>query len=245
MSALAEVAPLASEIIYAVDDREFARLLGWPRERPFEDLVADRAVWAREWYARNGQPSVALRRVGLQRIEPNAVLLDNGATFHGVGFSRRLKEGGAHALVALALTAGELVDAEAKRLWAEGRPDEGFFLDRIGAAVAEELLRWASVRICRDAEAEGETVLFHLSPGCGGWPFEEQPTLMGLLADAGEATVGHVTMLESGGLVPAHSLLAVLALTRAQVAPSTASDCCRSCDLNRCAFRRAPYRRTT
>lgn len=243
MSALAEVAPSAAEIAEAVDNREFARLLGWPQGRPFDGLVAERAAGARDWYAQNGQPWVVMRRVGLRRIEPNAVLLESGATFHGAGFSHRLEVGGAHALVAVALTAGNLPEAESKRHWAEGRPDEGFFLDRFGAAVAEELLRWASVWVCRNAEAKGETVLFHLSPGCGGWPFEEQPTLMGLLADAGEATIGHVTMLESGGLVPGHSMLAVLAVTHTQVARSTASDACRSCDLNRCGFRRAPFRR--
>jgi hypothetical protein len=186
---------------------------------------------------------VAARRLDLVRADDSGVALANGAVFHGRAFSDRLSAGGAHAVVALALTAGTWVEAEAKRLWQAGRPDESYFLDRLGAAVAEQLLRWASVWACRTAEAEGETVLFHLSPGCGGWPFSEQPTLLGLVADGGSRSIGPVTMLESGGLTPAHSLLAVLALTRLPAA-STPADACRDCDLPGCAFRRAPFRRT-
>lgn len=238
-----DVAPPGADLADAVSDREYARLLGWPRERAFEDLVAERASAARAWYAAHGEPWVAMRQVELASVEPNAVTLTNGAVFHGTAFASRVRDGEARALVALALTAGAAVEAEARRLWSDGRPDESYFLDRFGAAIAEELLRWASVWVCRDAESRGETVLFHLSPGCGGWPFEEQPTLMGLLANGGNQ-LGRVTMLESGGLVPSHSLLAVLALTRRQVAPRAASDACRSCDLTRCAFRRAPFRRT-
>jgi hypothetical protein len=238
-----EAAPTGVELAAAVGDREYARLLGWPRERPFDGRVAEGVQAARAWFATMGGPWVGARRVAVQRIDRDAVRLETGAIFHGGGVSRRLEQGAVHALVAVALTAGEAVEQEAKRLWADDKPDESYFLDRFGAAVAEELLRWASAWICRDAESRGETVLFHLSPGCGGWPFEEQPTVMGLLADAGARNVGPVTMLESGGLVPSHSLLAVLALTKDVVAPTSASDACRGCDLTRCAFRRAPYRR--
>lgn len=242
MTLLREATPSASELASAVTDREFARLLSWPRERPFDGLVAERVAGARAWYAAYGDPWVASRRVGLRSVEPNAVTLDTGAVFHGFDFARRLLEGGAHAAIAVAITAGSRVEEASRRHWSEGRPDEGYFLDRFGAAVAEELLRWASLWACRDAESAGETVLFHLSPGCGGWPFEEQPTLMGMLAD-GATRLGRVTMLESGGLTPGHSLLAVLALTGNQVAPEAARDACRRCDLFRCTFRRAPFRR--
>jgi hypothetical protein len=144
-------------------------------------------------------------------------------------------------VVAAALTAGPEVEVEARRQWAAGRPDEGYFLDRFGAAVAEELVRWTSVWACREAGAFGETVLFHLSPGCGGWPFAEQPTVHGLLAEPGFGSVGPITMLESGGLTPGPSLLAVLAVTRRP--DPTATTGCRSCDLAGCAFRRAPFGR--
>ena len=107
-------------------------------------------------------------------------------------------------------------------------------------AVAEQLVFWASVWFCRRAEAGGETVLAHLSPGCGDWDFEDQAKLMRLIA-AGSDAVGPVRMLFSGMLSPKNSLLAVRGLTRRPLAAS-AADACRCCDLSPCAFRRAAYR---
>lgn len=66
---------------------------------------------------------------------------------------------------------------------------------------------------------------------------------MALLSGDASARVGPVTMLPSGGLTPAHSVLALVGLTRRAVAP-TPADACRGCDLTPCAFRRAPFRRT-
>lgn len=243
MTAVETMAPPSSDVAALVSDAEYARLLAWPRGRPLEGLVADRAHGARAWYAAHGNPWVAARRVDIRQVESSAVTLASGATFHGVRFAERVRAGSAHAVVAVALTAGDAVASEARRLWDASLPDESYFLDRFAAAVTEELLRWASVWSCRSAESRGETVLFHLSPGCGGWPFDEQPTLMGMVSDDGTSTE-RVRMLPSGGLEPVHSLLAVLALTRLEHAPGDARDACRSCDLNRCAFRRAPYRRT-
>jgi hypothetical protein len=142
--------------------------------------------------------------------------------------------------VALAVTAGGNVDEESRRLWEQGKPDEAYFLDRFGAAVTEHLVFWASVWVCRESERAGETVLAHLSPGCGGWDLEEQAKLMSLIADGAEGVVGPLRMLPSMMMTPKNSLLAVRGLTRRAVAPSPA-DACRSCDLRPCAFRRAPY----
>jgi hypothetical protein len=109
--------------------------------------------------------------------------------------------------------------------------------------VTEQLVRSAVLRACRTAEAMGETALFHASPGCGSWPLEEQARLMAVLAGGEQTAVGPVKMWPTGALVPAHSVLALVGLTRRTVA-ATAADACRSCDLTPCAFRRAPYRRT-
>lgn len=240
---LAEARPSGVELAALVSDREYARLLEWPRSRPFEGVIAERARSAREWYAAHGRPWIGARRLSLAEVEAERVVLDNGAHFHGRAFAAKLTASGAHAVAAVALTAGAEIETEARRRWSADLPDEGFFLDRFGAAVAEQLLRWASVWVCRTAGTAGETVAFHLSPGCGGWPFAEQPTVLGLLTEAPGRSVGPVTMLDSGGLVPGPSLLAVLGLTRRAVAPTPADEC-RGCDLPDCAFRRAPYRST-
>jgi hypothetical protein len=221
-----------------VSPEEYARLLQMPRHRPLEGDLALRAAGARAWYEANGRPWAAARRVDLVAVEDDRVIASGGPVLTSHTLATRLRDGGAHALLALVVSAGPEVDAEADRLWAEGKPDESFFLDRFGAVVAEQLVRWAMVWFCRQSEPRGETVLPHLSPGCGGWDFADQARLMHVLT-RGE-TLDRLRLLPSGMMSPKNSLLAALGVTRVAVSAS-AADGCRACDLTPCAFRRVPY----
>jgi hypothetical protein len=63
---------------------------------------------------------------------------------------------------------------------------------------------------------------------------------MALLTGGAATTLGPLELLSSGALRPQHSVLAALGVTR-RAASSSAADLCRSCDLDPCAFRRAPF----
>jgi hypothetical protein len=243
MSALATVEPPAAELAGQVTPEEYARLLLIPRHKLQEDALAERATAARAWYAAHGRPWIGARRVEVAAVEAASVTLATGAAFASAALAERLRAGDAHAVVAVAATAGAEAEAEYRRHWAEGRPDEAFFVERLAVGVAEQLVRHAAVWACRAAEAAGETALFHATPGCGSWPLEEQGKLMAVLAGDGQASVGPVKMWPTGALSPVHSVLALVGLTRRRVAP-TPADACRSCDLTPCSFRRAPYRST-
>jgi hypothetical protein len=243
VSALACLEPAAAEAAALVTDAEYARLLMLPRRKLQEEDLAARARGATQWYAAHGRPWIGARRVGIARLEGAAVTLATGQTFRSAALAERLREAGAHAAVAVAVTAGAEVEAEYRRHWAEGRPDEGFFVERFGVGVAEQLVRFAAAWTCRASAADGETALFHASPGCGSWPLTEQGKLMSVLAGDATPAVGPVTMMPSGALAPAHSVLALVGLTRRLVAP-TPADACRDCDLTPCAYRRAPHRKT-
>ena len=243
MSTLATVEPAPSDVAAQVTPEEYARLLMIPRHKLLQEDLAERASSARAWYAAHGRPWIGVRRVDIERLDGAGVTLAAGDAFAAPALTERLRAAESHAVVAVAATAGASAEAEYKRHWAEGRPDEGFFVERFAVGVTEQLVRSAAAWACRTASAEGETALFHASPGCGSWPLEEQGRLMALLSGDTSAKVGPVTMLPSGGLTPAHSVLALIGLTRRAVAP-TPADACRQCDLPACAFRRAPYRRT-
>ena len=231
----------AADLAAAVPEPEYLRLLGLPRGRVLEGELLERASQARAWYAQHGRPFVATRRAEVVTLEPPVVRLEAGAIFESAPLARRLSEGEAHALLALAASAGPEVAAETKRLWAADRPDEAFFLDRLAAAVTERLVLWASATICRLSEPARETLLPHLSPGCGHWDLADQHRLMALLTgEANGTTLGPVELLPSGALQPQHSVLAALGVTRRSVA-ATPEALCRSCDLDPCAFRRAPF----
>jgi hypothetical protein len=238
VSALLRATPVATEVVAAIELAELARLLGMPRSRALEGEIAARADGARQWYARHGRPQLLARRAGIAGVGDTEVRLDGGRILGGEAIVRRLSAGRAHAALAVAVTAGPEVDAETERLWANDRPDEAYFLDRLATAVVEILMLRATTWLCREASAASETALAHLSPGCGAWALEAQRELYSWLS-AG-AALPPLEMLDSGMLRPKLSLLAVIGLTRLATAPH-ATGACRACDLARCAYRRAPY----
>lgn len=243
MSALATVEPAAADMAAQVTPEEYARLLLIPRHKLQEEALAERARTARAWYAEHGRPWIGTRRVEIAALDADGVRLATGQSFASASLAERLRATDSHAVVAVAATAGPEAEAEYRRHWNERRPDEGFFVERFAVGITEQLVRYASVWACRTGESSGETALFHASPGCGSWPLEEQARLMSVLAGDGQSRAGPVRMWPTGALSPVQSVLALVALTRRQVAP-TPADGCRSCDLTPCAFRRAPYRRT-
>jgi hypothetical protein len=230
--------PDAGELAREIDAEELSRLLGLPRHREFDDELAERAAWARTWYAERGTPYVRVRRYGIAELAEESVLLEDGRRLAGSGLVEHLRRYDAHALAAIAVSAGDAMDEACAALWREGRPDEGYFLERLGVAVVERLLFRTTLEFCQRAELAGETLTAHLSPGCGRWELSEQHALWGLLFPDGEP--GPMTLLESGGLSPKNSILAAAGITRIAMTHSPA-DACRSCALSRCGFRRAPY----
>ena len=238
---LATVAPDAAAVVAQIAPEELQRLLGMPRARPLEGELLARAEGAKGWYAAHGRPRILARRAAIVGIESTRVRLDDGRDLDGRALAARLADGRAHAALAVAVTAGGEIDAETDRLWRSDLPDEAFFLDRVGTAVVERLMLTATLWLCRDASAAGETALPHLSPGCGAWELDAQRHLFAWLAgDDGAAALPPFDLLESGMLKPKLSLLAVVGLTHDGAAVS-AIGVCRACDLVRCAFRRAPY----
>jgi len=235
--AIASLDPAA--VAAAVDPGEYRRLLGMPREGPLEGLLAERADWARAWYAEHGRPYRAARRHDLTVIDDQGVTLADGTRLQGKALVHHLRRYDCHGLVGVAVTAGPEVDRACAALWAEDRPDEAYFLERFGVAVVERLIFAATLEGCQTAESARETWTPHLSPGCGDWELAQQHTLWRAIFP--DRSLGPIDLLPSGGLHPKNSLLAAAGITRGTVAPSPL-DACRSCRLDRCRFRRAAYR---
>jgi hypothetical protein len=227
------------EIAAAIAPREYNRLLQLPRDRELEGELLDRAQSARDWYAGHGKPFVASTRVGLTEVSSASILLATGTQLNSIVLAQRLRASESHALVIMAASAGTEVAEEVSRHWSEGRPDEAFFLDRFAVAVTEHLLYWSAAMLCRTAEPAHETLMPHLSPGCGNWDIADQHKLMSLLT-GDSTTLGPVQLLPTGALNPQHSVLAAMGVTRRNLA-NTPDQLCRACDLSPCAFRRVPY----
>ena len=147
---------------------EYKRLLGYPR-----DWVVRRSrAGAGGLGARAGTRSTAA--VGVRAARPTALEIGNDAIgIDGVrsparGCRRRCRSAGAHGAVVVAVSAGPELEAEAQRLWQDGKPDEYFFLEVFGSAVVEHLVTMTGARLCAWAEGRQMAVLPHYSPGYPG-----------------------------------------------------------------------------
>lgn len=231
--------PTAAEIAAEVAPADYQRLLGLPSHRTIEGLLAERAAWAREWYAQHGQPFLQATRHAIVELGEDSVRLEADHRFSSRTLAERLRRWGAHAMLGLAASAGAAIDEACAQLWQDGKPDEAYFLERFGVAVVERLIFSATLGHCRQASGSGETIMPHLSPGCGSWDLGEQRLLWDAIFPAG--ALGPIRLLDSGGLEPKNSILAAAGVTH-QTVNAAPADACRACDLPRCAFRRAAFR---
>ncbi|HUP04424.1 MAG TPA: hypothetical protein VMU19_10570 [Bryobacteraceae bacterium] len=225
-----------------VSEGEYIRLLGYPRGYELEGRSRELAEWAREWYALHGQPWIYAREAGAVEIGESAVRIE-GVDFHSRRLWNAMRKAEAHGAFLAAAGAGREAEEEANRLWREEKPDEYFFLEVYGSAVAEHLLTAAGARLCAWAEGRGLAVLPHASPGFAQWDISEQPALLRLAQASGHDLPARLRALDSGALLPKKSLLGVFGLTRhaERVRRLTDLNPCQNCAMPGCAFRRAPY----
>jgi hypothetical protein len=228
-----------------VQESEYKRLLGYPKNHALDGRPRELADWARQWYAANGRPWVYARQTN------HLELAGERLRVHGVEFaSKQLHDqfaaAQAHAAVLVAVSAGKECEEKARQLWREGKPDEYFFLEMYGSAVVEHLVAIASGRICGWADQNGVAVLPHYSPGYSGWDISDQIKLWNLIRQKwGRDFPGEIHVLDSGMLQPKKSLLGVFGVTRHldKVRKLATLIPCENCSLPGCQYRRTPYRR--
>ena len=227
-----------------VQEAEYQRLLGYPKNHSLEGRARELANDAQAWFAKNGRPWICAREI-------SSLELKNGkASIGGVEFSSRklretLFEADAHSALLVAVTAGKECEEHARELWDESKPDEYFFLESYGSAVVEQLITVASRHICAWADENEMAALPHFSPGYSGWDFAEQLPLWSLFQkNFGGNFPGALEVLDSGMLRPKKSLLAVIGLTRNLEKARRLHTLipCENCFLPDCRYRRAPFR---
>lgn len=230
-----------------VQAAEYTRLLGYPRDRVLDGRSRELADWARDWYRTNGRPWVYARQAECSATDAGIVRLDDH-TFMSRQLSRLLVQSEATTAVLVAVSAGPELEAEAMRLWSDGKPDEYFFLEVYGSAVVEHLMTSTGARLCGWAEGRRLAVLPHYSPGYAQWDVAQQPRLLQLIRQSRgtQPLPGALEALETGMLQPRKSQLGVFGLTRHadRVKKLTDLVACESCSFASCQYRRAPYRRS-
>jgi hypothetical protein len=227
-----------------VQESEYTRLLGYPKQHVREGRSRELADWVRQWYAANGRPWIYARQA--DHLE----LANERLRIHGAGFSSKqlhdqFVAARAHTAVLVAVSAGKECEEKARQLWQEGKPDEYFFVEMYGSAVVEHLVTIASGRICGWADQNDMAVLPHYSPGYSGWDISDQIKLGQLIRQkSGRDFPGNIHVLDTGMLRPKKSLLAVFGVTRHldRVRNLATLIPCENCSLPGCQYRRTPYR---
>ena len=229
----------------SVQEPEYQRLLGLPKNYSMQGRVRELADGARQWYAENGRPWFYARQINALELV-NGKLRVGGTEFSSRRLHNQFAEGQAEGAVLVAVSAGRECEEHAQQLWRESKPDEYFFLEIFGSAVVEHLVTIASGHICGWADQNGTAVLPHYSPGYSGWDISDQTNLWNLIRqDSARHLEGKLDVLETGMLRPKKSQLAVFGVTRdlekarslARLIP------CENCSLPKCQYRRAPYKR--
>lgn len=226
-----------------VQESEYRRLLGYPRQHTPAERALELADWARRWYAENGRPWVYLREAELE-VDAGTLRID-GTDFQSRQLHDQLRRAGARRAMLVAVSAGRNCEDHARQLWQEAKPDEYFFLEIFGSAVVEHLVATMSGRICDLAERGGLMAIPHYSPGYTGWDIADQNRLFPLIADgATQPFPEPLEVLPSGMLRPKKSLLAVFGLVARTAEARDAAPLvpCGNCAFAPCQYRRAPYR---
>jgi hypothetical protein len=230
--------------VVSVQESEFIRLLGYPRDHALEGRPRELAQWAMTWYRENGRPWIYGRRVSDLRIDNGRLSMD-GMDFLPGRLVDQLADAQADGAFVLAVSAGKECEEAARQVWNENKPDEYFFLETYGSAVVEHLIASAAFRICEWADREHLAVLPHYSPGYPGWDISDQTKLMRvILGDRMSVFPGGLRVLETGMLNPRKSLLAVFGITSRLDKIGRLADLipCQNCSLVSCQYRRVPYR---
>ena len=229
-----------------IQEAEYQRLLGYPKNHPLEGRARELANDAEAWYSKHGRPWICAREM------PSLELKNGNVRIGGIEFSSKklreiLLEARAHGALLIAVSAGKECEEHAGQLWNEDKPDEYFFLETYGSAVVEQLVTVASSRICAWADENKMAALPHFSPGYSGWNIAEQLPLWSLFQKSFDREFpGELEVLESGMLRPKKSLLAVIGLTRDLEKAGRFQKLipCENCSLPDCQYRRGPFRRS-
>ena len=192
-----------------VPDALYRRHLGVPAAATLEPVLADRTEHARAWFAAHAQPFLVSRELGIQRIVYAVIHLTDQTQLHSAMLASGFARAGVDQLVAVGITAGQAVDDRIDHLWQSGHPDEAMFLNAYAIAAVEHWRDEAKRQLQQVFAEERRTVLPHYSPGYDGWGLADQARLFRLLQAEGSP----LRLLDSGGLLPHKSTLAVYGVT--------------------------------
>lgn len=229
-----------------VQESDYMRLLGYPKDHEPGDHSRELANSARQWFYENGQPWFYARQFDTPELKHRKLQI-GGTEFSSKRLHDQFVEAQADSAIVVAVSAGKECEEKARQLWQESKPDEYFFMEMFGSAVVEHLVTVANGRICAWADGNKMAALPHYSPGYSGWDVSDQIKLWDLMRkNTSHALEEKLEVMDSGMLRPKKSLLAIVGVTRdlEKARRLTKLIPCENCSLPGCDYRRGPYKHT-
>ena len=100
--------------IPVVQDDEFKRLLGLPPDYELTENMVNLSQWARDWYAKNGQPWIYSHEVENFEINEDHLIIDS-YPLYTKEFRKRLVSGRAHSVILVAVAGALAFFADFRR----------------------------------------------------------------------------------------------------------------------------------
>jgi hypothetical protein len=190
------------------------RHLGLPPCAELDEKLTSLVDQARATYRQIGQPWCRVQLMSIQKITDDTIYLDEDCRFVSTFLAGGLKNAGAHAILATAISAGMRTDAAIDEMWKTDRPDEAMVLNAYTIAIVEHL-RWKiGNHLQNQLQADALTLLPHYSPGYEGWSLADQAQLFRLLRRHDNGEKMPLELLPSGAMRPNKSTLLINGVTR-------------------------------
>jgi hypothetical protein len=229
-----------------VQESEYKRLLGYPKEYVVNDRVRELMDTTLKWYNENGKPWIYVRQVDAFEINNDHFLID-GKEFTSKRVFAQMNEAQADSAVVAAVSAGKNCEERASQLWQEKKPDEYFFMEVYGSAIVEHLIANAAGFICAWADQNSMAALPRYSPGYPEWDIREQQKLYDVIVQDKKYTFPEeIHVMNTGMLNPKKSLLTIFGITKQLDKVQRTANLlpCENCSLANCQYRRRPYKRS-
>lgn len=166
-------------------------------------------------------PQVHMRRIGVEGLRHEKLLLKNGSTLQGTLIGEHL--GPAEEVVAILCTIGAELETHASELSGSDML-RALAFDGVGSAATEALANAACAQIEEEARGAGHETTIPLSPGMDGWKVEQgQPQIFSLFPDQEIS----IELRPTGLMLPRKSLSMVVGIGEHVSQSGSTCDYCR------------------
>lgn len=212
-----------------IDEKIILRLLGYKDSEPDNEIVQS----VREEIERCLEyisPSIAFKRLKINIVEENRVILENGVIFDGEFIAKKLQK--CSYVIVGVTTLGRKLDEEVKSAFDSGDYLKGMIIDNIGTTAVEYVNKTFWNDMVDEIKNTNTGITSRLSPGDTAWSISEQRKIFQCLDEEDI----EVRLTESFMMIPFKSTSYVYGFGEG-IGVARIGHVCSECSMKHCAYR--------